>query len=49
MHNDYVGRIIDYLMRKGFRRDFEVLDFHVFYKDMSEDKRKVACFDLDFV
>ena len=47
MRNNYVEKIVDYLMRKGFRRDFEVLDFHVFYKDMSEDKRKVVCFDLD--
>ena len=36
MRNNYVEKIVDYLMRKGFRRDFEVLDFHVFYKDMSE-------------
>lgn len=47
MRNNYVEKIVDYLMRKGFRRDFEVFDFHVFYKDMSEDKRKVVCFDLD--
>lgn len=47
MRNDYIEKIIDYLMGKGFRRDFEVHDFHVFYKDVAEDKRKVICFDLD--